>query len=390
MRNELKYIDSFSKHRYELENLKKYYSKRKLNVISENNATILPVRSDSNSKASKGAGGVIDSNGHYIESSAQLAFGMKDRVYGAYDVEGKVEYIDEEVVYLNYFYKHWGHFIIDIVSRMWFLFNNEKKYKVVFTTDFEKNETINGPFLDFLILFGIPKENIIILNKPTQFKKVIIPDVSIYPGKYYTKEYKDIFDHVVKNTNLNKEVPSKIYLSRANFKKASVKERGEREIEGFFNDNGYVSIIPEQLTLEEQIQYYYLADEIVCLSGTLPHNLVFSKDSQKIIILNKTYKLNKNQELINQVKKAKVTYIDIHISIFPIAYGKGPFILKLNNNLKRFAIERNYKFKLNHIYKIKNIYKKIWYLFVYFKTYHKVYEDKGIDQKKLWRYYIFK
>ena len=389
MRN-LNFVDSFSKNRYLKEERKNYYSSKILKTIVEDNAIILPVYQNFKYNTSKGSGGVITSNGKYIQISAQLAYGMQNRVYGKYKIEKDIDYINEEVVYLNYFYKHWGHFIIDIVSRMWYLLNRENKYKVVLTTYLNQDEKIDGQFLDFFTLFGIPKENIIIVNKPTRFKKVIIPETSIYPGKYYTKEYKLIFDNVLKHTNLKAQVPSKIYLSRSNFSKANIKEKGEKEIEQFFNDNGYISIIPERLTLEEQIQYYYLSDEMVCLSGTLPHNLVFSKDNKKILILNKTYKLNKHQELINQMKSADVTYIDVHSSLFPIAYGKGPFLLKINNNLKKFAKDRNYTLKYIPFYYLKNILKKIWYIVVYFKIYSKIYIDNDIDKCKLWRYYIFK
>lgn len=386
----LKFIDDFSKDRYIKEEQTNYFSDKKLQVVIEKNAIILPVYKNQKYDTSQGSGGVLDSKGKYVETSAQLAYNMKNRVYGDYEISSNVDYIDEEVVYLNYFYKHWGHFIIDIVSRMWYLIGRENKYKVVLTTSLSQEEILNGPFLEFFILFGIKKENIIILNRPTRFKKVIIPDVSIYPGKYYTKEYKLIFENVIKHINLNKKIPSKIYLSRSDFKKASLKEKGEKEIEKYFNENGYVSIIPENMSLEEQIQHCYLCEEMVSLSGTLPHNLVFSKENKNIIILNKTYKLNKNQELINQMMNSDVTYIDVHSSLFPIAYGKGPFILKLNRNLKEFSKERKYKIKTPLFYWLTNVYKKIWYLITYFKTYHTIYSDNDIDRKKLWRYYIFK
>lgn len=394
-KNNLKYIDDFMKKEYKEILQKNYFLNKELNIDEIEDGIILPVLNSKQYNTSKGAGGVIDKKFNYIESSAQLAYNMKNRVYGKYNINyEKVKYNNETVIYGNFFYKHWGHFIIDIVSRLWYLLenNSEDKIKVIFTTMINDETTkIDGNYKEFLNLFGISDDRIILINKPTRFKKIIIPECSIYPGKYYTKEYVKIFEKVSNSVKRNYSVPEKIYLSRSKFKKAKEKEIGEKEIEKFFNNNGYYSISPEKMPLTEQIQFFRDSKEIVCISGTLPHNIMFADKGKKIIIINKTYKLNKHQEIINQAKKANVTYLDLHISLFPVAYGKGPFIMTINKNLKKFAQDRNYDLKIKIIQIFKNIYKKIWYLIQYSKTYKfKIYNDGKTNWKKLFEFYILK
>jgi len=394
-RNNLKYIDDFTKKEYEEISQEDYFLNKELSVTEVENGIILPVLNTNKYNTSKGAGGVIDKELNYIESSAQLAYNMKNRVYGKYDIENeKIEYDNETVIYGNFFYKHWGHFIIDIVSRLWYLLedNSENKAKIVFTTMINDEKTkIDGNYKEFLNLFGISDDRILLINKPTKFKKIIIPECSIYPGKYYTKEYIKIFEKVRDSVKGNQNIPEKIYLSRSKFKKAKEKEIGEKEIEKFFNNNGYYSISPEQLTLTEQVQFFTDSREIVCISGTLPHNIMFANEGKDIIIINKTYKLNKHQEIINQAKKANVTYLDLHISLFPVAYGKGPFIMTINKNLQRFAKDRTYNLEIIITQKIKNIYKKVWYLIQYLKIYKfKIYDDGKTNWKELFKFYILK
>ena len=118
---------------------------------------------------------------------------------------------------------------------------------------------------------------------------------------------------------------------------------------------------------------------------------MFTNEEKDIIIINKTYKLNKHQEIINQAKKAKVTYLDLHISLFPVAYGKGPFVMVINKNLQRFAQDRTYDLKIKIIQKIKKIYKKVWYLVQYLKIYKfKIYDDGKTNWKELFKFYILK
>lgn len=394
-KNNLKYIDDFIKKEYDEISHEDYFINKKLIVDEVEDGIILPVLKTNEYNTSKGAGGVIDKEFNYIESSAQLAHNMKNRVYGKYNIENeKIEYNNETVIYGNFFYKHWGHFIIDILSRLWYLLedNSENKTKIAFTTMINDESTkIDGNYKEFFNLFGISDDRILLINKPTKFKKVIIPECSIYPGKYYTKEYIKIFEKVSNSVQINYNIPEKIYLSRSKFKKAREKEIGEKEIEKFFNNNGYYSISPEQMTLTEQIQFFRDSKEIVCISGTLPHNVMFANEGKDIIIINKTYKLNKHQEIINQAKKANVTYLDLHISLFPVAYGKGPFIMTINNNLQSFAQDRTYDLKIRITQKVKNIYKKVWYLVQYLKIYNfKIYDDGKTNWKELFKFYILK
>ena len=151
------YMDKFMKEQYiELSKIN-YQVEKNLEVRHVKNATILPVKKEG--QALFGKGGVVDEDGKYIEISAQKADKMMDRVNGKYECT-QVETIKETVIYMNYFHKHWGHFLIDVVPRMWYLIENNN-FPIVFTVNInsEKNN-ITGNYLEFLKLFGIKKERV--------------------------------------------------------------------------------------------------------------------------------------------------------------------------------------------------------------------------------------
>lgn len=64
---------------------------------------------------------------------------------------------------------------------------------------------------------------------------------------------------------------------------------------------------PEKLSLIEQIGFFNNSNLIVCMSGTLGHNLLFSQDDTELVILNKTYNYNIVQCVINQMTRKRVT-----------------------------------------------------------------------------------
>lgn len=385
------YVDNISKEMYINEANKNYFSKKTLSVEIVDNGYILPMRKISDSVC----GGVLDSDKNYVSISSQLAFNMKNRVNGSYNIDNfNIRYNNETVVYFNYYYEHWGHFLIDMVSRLWYIIEEPNKYKLAVPVEMYSKLKISSNYLEFLRLFGIKDSNIIIINEPTKFKRIIIPECSIYPGKYYTIEYKKIFDYLINKVNVDESLPKKIYLSRKNFKKAQKKEKGERNIEKIFLDNGFTSIYPENISFLEQLKYYKSCKEMICINGTLSHNILFLNKDAKVIIINKTYKINKNQELINQLSKNNITYIDCHISLFPIAYGKGPFIIYKSKNMKRFLKEKHYKDKHDYLILFKLVYYKIWYILKYFSIYKfNIYHDKYFKDLKtsnILKYYLFR
>lgn len=384
----LNYMDEIIKDDYIEYSEKSYKSDKKLNVEEIPNAIVLPADLDAEKNNTLwGNGGVVNQNKEYIESSAQIAENMCNRVYGNYDFD-KYDEIDEEVIYMNYFLPHWGHFLIDIVNRLWYAKKCDKK--IVYTA-LEKHK-IEGNFLEFLNLLGIEEERLIRITKPTKFKKVIIPESSIYPGKYYTKEFVEIFDAVKSKVEIDTKMKDKkIYFSRKNIQHELRKEVGEKDIEKFFKNNNYDIVCPETLSLTKQIQIIKSAKEMVAFSGTLPHNMLFAENGANIIIINKTPRANAHQFLIDDMRELNVTYIDCHISLFPVFYGPGPFVMTINDNLKRFAKDNNYYLKVNDkINKLKNKIKIVWYLVKYYRTYITFPKDGKVTSEyitKIYNYY---
>lgn len=360
----MNYVDSIVKEKYEKYINTDFKKDKNLSVKVIENGFVLPVNKYYNpNKTLCGTGGVVDSNYNYIENSAMLAYNMSNRLYGSYKFnKKKVEYIDESVIYINHFIHQWGHYLLDVINRLWYILDkNTENLKFVYTVRTNHEDCIKENYLEILELLGIKKENLIRVNKVTQFKKIIIPEASLYPGKYFTIEYKKIFDRIIDNANVTINYPKKnIYCSRSKFKKAQKKEIGEEKLESIFNENGFESVYFENMDVREQINIINNSNIIVAVSGTIPHNILFARNNPKVVILNKTYKLNLHQFLINQVSNVNADFIDVNISPMPVLYGMGPFIMKVTNNLKEFCIKNKLKLNtdVNHRVTIKE---KIWY-----------------------------
>ena len=348
-----------------------YLRKTALSVRVVNNGIILPAASGTT--VLWAIGGVLDEYGEFVDES------KNDSLFGGkypYD-KTKVEYIDEEVIFFGPFVKHWGHFICDQINRLWFIKNNPTKYKIAYcgwNWNFD-NGDMEGNFLRLLELLGCKKDQLINIQQPTKFKKIIIPERAFVGGQFYSPEFEKTIDIIVKNA-LKKQisVPQKIYLSRTKF--AKNKERGEEKIEKQFKANGYTILYPEKMSLDEQIAYFNKAEKIAMVSGSISHNLMFTQSSSvEAAIINKFDLENKYQLVVDDLSKAKISYIDCYIKLREVCFGLGPFLLTPTNHLKQYFQKNGYSF-------LKSCKLSLYDLIWYYTTYHKIY-SAPINKKYL-------
>lgn len=336
-------IEALSKKMHEIEELPDY------KVIT--NGIVLP-RKNVKGSPYQGSGGVVDRQKKFVKESAiydlkqsnsadsPLAFG------GSYNFN-KIVYSDKKVIYLGLAHQQWGHFLIDIVQRLWICFtkdfNLKNEYSYVFS-GFGDDKTFFGKnYQEFFRLLGIDIKDIEIINVPTQFKEIIVPNVSVYPGEYIHSVYRDIFASVSKKAKEETIIPIKknIYFSRSHLK--DLKEIGENKIEIAMEKAGFEILYPEELTLCEQIFYWQTADKIACVCGTIPHNCVFASKKLDLYIFSKTSNVVGYQFTMDMVWKKQPIYVSAYrepFKIFPLDVSRGPFWIFPTEMFRKF-IEDN-------------------------------------------------
>lgn len=340
-------------------------------------ATILPLRKSDNKYLVFGLGGVVDCNNVYIEESA-----IKGRVEYPYDYNS-YDYYDEKVVFCGYLINHWGHFLTETVPRLWYVLENDKSIdKYVFFIEEGIERVPVGNFKELLQLLGI-YEKIQVINKPTRYKNVIVPQLSYKRREYYSQQFKDIFCKVCNSITVDStwRKHRKIYFSRSQCAGAGKKEFGHDCLENFFVKNGYKIIYPEQVSLSEFIYIMRNADKIATVCGTLQHNILFAQDNKNVTILERNVLINDIQLDVNIIKSANYVYVDSQHTVYNVSEGYGPFMMFFTDEIKRYAKDNHMVYPddefMGEKYK-KNVLKN--YLTVYLSAY-----DYSIHLEK-WHY----
>lgn len=247
------------------------------------------------------------------------------------------------VLYAGRLNPHWGHFLVDSLSRLWPAFNGDCPDcdRIVFTC--EPGVQIHSNIRKMLELTGLA-DKIIINDRPARYRSVIVPEFAVLPRERFLSAAANVYETIAANAQAQlrhrTEWPKKIYLSRGKFRKALRNEPCSLWVDRFFADNGFEILYPELLSPVETIGYLRNAETVAAVSGTLPHNMLFARPGCELWIIDKTPALNNYQQGIDLLKDLRVTLVDANAEIWNVDVGLGPFLLYPNSHFLDFARDK--------------------------------------------------
>ncbi len=327
-----------------------YHVDRAMQLLNIPEGIVLPQLKTTAEMPRWGLGGVCTKDNCFVELSAYDGGWASHGGFYEWDEE---EYRDEDVVYFGMYFNHWGHFLIDLLGRLWPFVGETspcKGMKVAYLGD----EDPCGNFLEFFSLLGIEERDLIRITKPTRFRNVMVPEFCCKSCEWYSDEYRSIFDAMARQIEKEGFVPStlpdieKVYLTRSAFGKARGTEYGEDKIVEWMTANGFTVLAPEKLSVREQIYLWNHAKEIVCLDGSIPMNVAFcANENLRLTILHKTHLEHLNIELYLLMRPCEVQFLDTWYEPFkkyPEGIGSGPFIFDLSRDAEAYSQQRGWVF----------------------------------------------
>lgn len=336
-------------------------------------------------------GGVCDRNLNFISESANRESWYK--AGGMYNKSSELEYTvdNRKVLFIGYFVKHWGHFLMDCLGRSWALLDGKyKEHKIVYLT--KSWQALNGNYKRFFELLGVA-DRMIDVQQPTMFSEVVIPQ-NLASEKYHPQLFFEPFKYVGRHFSSSLEVPPKVYFSRQHFSVAKSKELGEVVIQKQFERNGFTVMYPEELPLDDQIAVFSKAETVACVNGTIPLTAaMFVQRKKTLIVLSKMSLRHGN--LINVCRETGMdpVYLNVYkepIKGHPQTLGNGPFWMVFNENAKKYFDEHGLTYKLPPLYGIQLLWESILYVLMYTKVKTRKAIVKQMKQGKATRRYYYK
>ena len=298
---------------------KSYFSNRTLNVREVERGIFLPIKGFfeidkyfHEQEMYTTYGGICDENmnfvaGHQLQNPGTTSLDSR-HISDSYKVRPEeITYIDETVLYGGSLMEHPGHLITEcFADRLWWILQNaDSDIKIAYEVIYRTPKLIQNKISfvrEFFEAFGISEDRLIAIEKPTQFKKIIIPDQCAIPSHYcfpydFTGEYIKVFQHITKQLTPGKY--KKIYLSKRKLHTQAI--IGEKYFMDFFEKKGFEIIDPEDYNIREKAELMYGAEEVVTTDGTNSLFTVFCKPTVKLTILTRREVYwDAAQQLINE------------------------------------------------------------------------------------------
>lgn len=238
----------------------------------------------------------------------------------------QVRWSDECVIFGGVIYNHFGHTLVDSTSRFWYLdpetVAGRRIAFVVAPVERFRSHT-PGAFWTLLAAQGFSRDDVLIVQEPTRFSEVVVPDESFSlrsggdpAGMVAFRRMRD---------SVSAGDAKKVFLSRGEFWRQDCVN--EAFLERFYTERGFTVVHPEKLGFEEQVSIMAGAEQIATTLGTMSHLAVlFSQDDAQVTIFPRSTTVVKQQLVLDVLCEKSPVYVDAIRSVLPTHNNSFAFL----------------------------------------------------------------
>jgi capsular polysaccharide biosynthesis protein len=226
--------------------------------------------------------------------------------------KAKAESDADTYIYGGTLNPHYGHFLINTLSRLWPFAISRVTHPIVFHAHGSKEEWFSLPFArDIFAALDIDPSLVTIFKEPTLIHNLVVPSVSFQEQHFVYTAYRDlcryigrkILGHYAPRTGL-----PPAYLSKSTLKSGVGHVVNEQQLEDALQFGGVEIIRPENLSLRDQIMLFAERDVVLGTIGSGFHTSIFVPPHARLMILSTIPGPNSNFYLIDKVNGNRAQY----------------------------------------------------------------------------------
>lgn len=302
---------------------------------------VLPLREAPPGDSAHWRGGVVSPDGEFIAGHRQtnepLSPGARD-VIEAYPLDSPPLRVHETVVFGGgRDARHYGHFLIEMLSRLWWVTQNRSALRVAFTTHGLRPDY---PALELIVRCGIPQDRIILVEEPMQFDSVIVPDQAMYlrSGLIDHTPMRHVFETIRSSVEHASELPDKVFFSNSAYNRKAY--WGLSFLDDFHSARGFTVVHPETLSVSDQIALLSHASEFSAPEGTLAHQVALCPDGVQFSMITRAHAPGPVVQWgLNEMRSAKSRIVDCSIDLMPTSHFLGTHLFAQTTHFCEFALE---------------------------------------------------
>ncbi|WP_300117524.1 glycosyltransferase family 61 protein [Sphingobium sp.] len=257
-------------------------------------ATLVPVRVKKDGPPGAMIGGAFDGNGDYVDQSAFFR-GDRRFVYRPRAPTSAADgTIGEQAIFAGYLYNHFGHFLLESLSRLHVLPQCPDAPLL-----WVKEREMKPWHQDIFRILGVQNRHIFV-TEPARVRSLVVGNCGFSIGNYF-RPYHERFLGKVEWQPISGRW---IWLSRSKLAADLGGIDNETDIEAVLSLNGWTIFHAQEHSLEQQVKILSDAERIAGFEGSAFHLLVLlDQIHARIDIFSRGSSINRNFDLIAQAKR---------------------------------------------------------------------------------------
>ncbi|GLS44542.1 glycosyltransferase family 61 protein [Methylobacterium brachythecii] len=209
-------------------------------------------------------------------------------------------------LYLGPMTAHFGHFVTDVVARLWPLVAWQgPPTKLLYHGPPGLDQWRAHDFISVMLArFGLDVDDLVCLDEPHRIPNLVVPEPCFSHGRAH-QEYATLCRHIGRPFWRDDEVDTEdrpIFLSKLKLSAGSMhKPSDEGALVGELESRGVEIVFPEDLSFAQQVALLARRKTIMGIAGSALHTSLYSAPERRIIALNYWEKINANFPVIDRL-----------------------------------------------------------------------------------------
>ena len=186
---------------------------------------------------------------------------------------------------------HYGHFITDVLSKLWaYPLLRDQGLKVLVS------DTNQWWIFKILEAYGLNVNDLFILKEPTSFESVYVPTRAMQLYEYASPLFFPIGFAIARVDVEPVEAGMKLYVTRR--KQSRRRLVNEDAVEDLFRSHGYAIVVPEEVSIDRQIDLFKSATAVAGCSGSALYSVIYGRQIESLIVLASPDLIIKSEQLL--------------------------------------------------------------------------------------------
>lgn len=257
--------------------------------------------------------GLYDQGGNIIEQSVDFRGPereLRNQVITPIGNHSPDAQIIAPCIYGGYINYHFGHFLVNTLSRLWPYYRRNVRLKIIFHGD--AVTALSWPFARIILgALNIDWSIIESPKEPVLLKEVIVPSTSFIEQEAVYSIFGDLCRQIFHNLGIDTasvNTRDVAYVSKTKLSSGVGRFANEEVLEEQMRSAGVEILYPETLEFKEQLQRVIEHRTLIGTTGSFFHNTAFSPIPRHFVCLNPIPNINTNFVMIDKISNCNAEY----------------------------------------------------------------------------------